>query len=481
MKLSIVIVFWDKDYKKAERAYTQIKERVNFKDYEIITIDNREETNEKLIFEPTFSFGYNARQLAARKKSLEFVKGEYIWFVDADDEVLGLDEFDYTEDCVIFDALYCRKNGYSSVLRKFNEKTIFELSKNNKAKINAIDENNILVLWNKIIKADKLKEVYSILPDDKKIIYFEDSFVCLCLDEICEEKIIVNKCIYKYNIGYAGDNCIRNIEHFKNLFTGYLDMKKIIEEKKPNLLIWFYNNEYWLLEKLFNTKNKELRDECIKLIEGLVSDDKLKSFKEQVQEAEKNTKKFFINVEHNFFSNGISIVSVLNDNNDYDEFINNVLKNFYINKKELEIIIVDKRKSKTPLKEYSYVKIVDNFSLDYVAKKIVWFINENSLLYTINYNEVLQKINKNADIITFGYLDKNLKLLHYPREQIKTNQISIEEYVNLYGKTIHNKWFSKEYLLNFFSEIDSDYIMQKSYESNGNVIFIDDILYYNKL
>lgn len=505
MKLSIIIIFWDKDYKKAERVYTQIKERVSFKDYEIITIDNREETNEKLIFEPTFSFGYNARQLAARKKSLEFVKGEYVWFVDADDEVLGLDEFDYTEDCVIFDAFFYRRTKKENIFYKYDE-DLFLFK--NKVSIEHIDYKNVLALWNKITKTEKMKEAYSFLPEDKKIIFFEDCFICFCLDEICKEKVLVNKCIYKYNIGYANEEAIRSIEHFKNLSTGYLDMKKIILEKKPQFLEYFNMTSYWLIDKIYRTADLNLKKECIKIAETLFDGKLLEDLKcwspEWVKDAKKPIQtKTFIKREYNFKDKGLSVIALLYDGNInyYESFIDNFLKNFFIEVEDLEIIVVDNREKTKDikLKEYKKVKIIDagsnigilagkKLGLKNTEKKLIWFIDLDDYVYNANFYKLADSINKDAEIISFGFLTENSNLIYHPAKLTRLNNVKIDNFFGCYGGSTFNKWFSRDFLIKCFEDINDDFtliledsiILCSAYKNNGNILFLDDILYNHR-
>ena len=96
--ITIGIIFWDGDYRNCDKILKQIDERVKV-DHETIIIDNTE--GNKLGQKATFAFGHNAYQFAARYKIIKMAKGDYLWFIDGDDEVLGLSTVP-TEDIVAY-------------------------------------------------------------------------------------------------------------------------------------------------------------------------------------------------------------------------------------------------------------------------------------------------------------------------------------------------------------------------------------------
>ena len=100
--LSIGVTVCDKDFHLLSFLLEQIEERVKV-EHEVIIIDNREQMlNVETTWQPTFKFGYNAFQFNARAKIIELAKGDYIWFIDGDDEVDYVDSFDYKEDIIVF-------------------------------------------------------------------------------------------------------------------------------------------------------------------------------------------------------------------------------------------------------------------------------------------------------------------------------------------------------------------------------------------
>ena len=99
--LSIVVIFCDKDYQFIESLCKEINKNVKLS-HEIILIDNREVYKDKFINLPENAFmhsvGYNAYQFEGRRLAVQFCSGKYVWYVDADDEVLIVE--DYWKDAI---------------------------------------------------------------------------------------------------------------------------------------------------------------------------------------------------------------------------------------------------------------------------------------------------------------------------------------------------------------------------------------------
>ena len=88
MKLSVVIIFCDKDFKYLDSMIKMVEKFVTA-EHEIILVDNRNnqepfETNYKVV-----SKGSNCYIFEGRRLGLDAASGDYIWFVDVDDEIIG--------------------------------------------------------------------------------------------------------------------------------------------------------------------------------------------------------------------------------------------------------------------------------------------------------------------------------------------------------------------------------------------------------
>ena len=86
MLLSICILFCDKDQHYIPSLLKNIKEKCQVK-YEVVLIDNRKNKSVPLNVDariyPCDKLGqWNGRRLAISK-----AKGDYIWFIDADDSI----------------------------------------------------------------------------------------------------------------------------------------------------------------------------------------------------------------------------------------------------------------------------------------------------------------------------------------------------------------------------------------------------------
>lgn len=202
--LSIIIVYCDKDKDNLSNLLNQIKERVSV-EHEVITVSNCSKKDNKA----TFSFGYNAYQFEARKKGLELAKGDFVWFVDGDDEVIGLDKI---EDVDI--AVY---NYNSKTTRNHKEKNYDSTS---------LDDYYYcdVQLWNKIYR----KSLFDNFNFSGKIVSSEDVIFSLFAWKKAKKIKSFDKEIYKQNIGYSNKESISEVAIIENMFTGGKDSLSII-------------------------------------------------------------------------------------------------------------------------------------------------------------------------------------------------------------------------------------------------------------
>lgn len=102
MILSIIILCCDKDYQMVSSLLNNIynvwqEQHDSFLNYQIIIVDNRENEADKDVDWyaykgniAIYKSGGNIRQFASRAVGTQFTKGDYIWFVDADDHILEI-------------------------------------------------------------------------------------------------------------------------------------------------------------------------------------------------------------------------------------------------------------------------------------------------------------------------------------------------------------------------------------------------------
>src|SRR5574344_1048760 len=170
--LSIVILYCDRDWQFIEKLISSINNKLKICQ-QIICIDNRQNTNEIINFQNAeiHCLGYNMYQLAARKYAMQFVKGNYVWFIDADDDIYEVDssfskllENNYD----IIEINY--KNSDNWVGQYFIEE---EFTKDSLCYEEMFKKMQGM-LWNKWINYNILKKVFLLIPDNVKVISSED-------------------------------------------------------------------------------------------------------------------------------------------------------------------------------------------------------------------------------------------------------------------------------------------------------------------
>ena len=215
--LSIGITVCDKDYKLCENLLTQIAEKVKV-EHEVIIIDNREKfKDDKTSWNSTYSFGYNAYQFSARAKIIELSKGDYIWFIDGDDDIGEVDSFDWTEDIIAFSY-----STYPVGEVHLEEEVTDIFSYETSTKIKP-------VLWNKFIKRNLFSDEFIAKYRNLKIVTNEDVIWCYEALRYAESVKVVDKIIYIHNQGLSNKSDEITEGDLRNLTTGYKEMTEVLK------------------------------------------------------------------------------------------------------------------------------------------------------------------------------------------------------------------------------------------------------------
>lgn len=282
MKLSVVILFCDKDYQYIlpllESVYSKMK-----CEWDLVIVDNTEKyKNPKLVedinkYMSDKGVDYkvivnpkNYAQLSSKKQSLEFCKGDYVWFIDGDDDIAC----DITQEMI---------DSVKGDLVTFTYKRILENPniKHSEEKWCDIKENDIITLkflfqnykyandikpqcWNKWIKKSVLNKALQNVEIGKVVSCGEDNFITLAslkYSETVEER---TDCLYiNYpDRGFSSAYSINTVEEFMYIFQGYNDSLNLnrLEFKDSRL---FDEKKYisemlcYLLFKVENSKIKE--------------------------------------------------------------------------------------------------------------------------------------------------------------------------------------------------------------------------------
>lgn len=227
MKLSICVLFCDKDCHLAEKlSYKLSSCTIGIFDKEILFLDNRENNHDELHFNnevKVFSAGYNTYQLQGRKFLVSKATGDYIWFIDADDDIYFVDN-DFLEianemkyDVIAFSFMY------EDVPNKEWKRAEFgpEYPLNEKYGAQA---------WNKWFKRSILDKVESYVPDGLKVIASEDLILVVGASKFAKSSIFIPDILYKFNTEASMSGCksIHDIEAFKHIMFGREDANKVM-------------------------------------------------------------------------------------------------------------------------------------------------------------------------------------------------------------------------------------------------------------
>lgn len=175
MKLSIVISFCDKDFCYLEDLLKSIKEKVLI-NYEIAIMDNRDDKSLKLPDESLYDIYVSNEKNEynfSRKKMINYINGDRVWFIDCDDEIFGVDgNYDkYNEDVLYFRNTFVKTKENYGLARE------------------------PLALWNKWFKVESLKYINNFFDTD--LIGLDDWLIQANIDKMSVREL--DNPIYIYN------------------------------------------------------------------------------------------------------------------------------------------------------------------------------------------------------------------------------------------------------------------------------------------
>ena len=162
MKLSIVVIFCDKDFLYLDNMISMIEKNITI-EHEIILVDNRDnqepfETKHKVV-----SKGSNCYIFEGRRLGLDAATGDYIWFVDVDDEIIGE---------ISKEDLEKRTENILQIYYKQNNIEIIKLGQV-KNSIRCFGPS----VWSRIYKTEVLRKALAPLKRDIKLVNGEDRII----------------------------------------------------------------------------------------------------------------------------------------------------------------------------------------------------------------------------------------------------------------------------------------------------------------
>lgn len=259
MKVTIAVLYTDKDQLYAKTFFDNVNlpENVN-----MLFIDNCE-TKSVFYYEKkqtSYIHFENIPVQVARKKSLEYCSGDYVWFIDADDMFYNVDyiaQLETVADCISFDYESYEKIGTNLIHKEETGLHAFKCGG----------------LWNKLFRKEALQKIYEQFPDSPYQT-FEDSIV-ISLFQIFNFSVeIIPYRVYRYNQyrSRAGKDPKVYYHDIKDVFEFVDQNIKLDPESKSKLLTtlfyhcWnateyfadnYYNGDFSQFDFLHSVTNRE--------------------------------------------------------------------------------------------------------------------------------------------------------------------------------------------------------------------------------
>lgn len=222
--IDIIVCFYDKDYNLIDNFIKSINLSM---DYNLIFVDDRLDKSVDLrpllkdfnyVIPPIKLGTFEARRFGFNKSN-----GEYIWFVDIDDELLDFNFIENEADVNIYN-FNVNDNKYSS----YNNDIFNDL------KFEERDEYFNFGLWNKIFKRSTLDKVFKKIPFIDNLCFLDDTYLNKCFMFFARKIVVNEQIIYNYKcknikgyrfedhkkwVNYLLDNCTHFMkDYFNKLF-----------------------------------------------------------------------------------------------------------------------------------------------------------------------------------------------------------------------------------------------------------------------
>lgn len=229
MKLTVAIIYCDKDWKYVPELVEDVRKKVAMR-HEIVLVDNTTEGT-PIEADKYFWMGGNKYATQGRKKAVELAEGDYVWFVDADDEILPMKEPPGDEDMYLY--------GYEIVGWKdpFISLAESEFSVEGEWILNRPTyEYYGWTLWNKLIRTSILRDVESLIPDDWLCVAGEDVVLYTGCYVRCRTIRFMPDMAYRFRAdrSFSG-NTRMTLDKFRHILDGCKEsmelMKRICGEK----------------------------------------------------------------------------------------------------------------------------------------------------------------------------------------------------------------------------------------------------------
>lgn len=210
--VSVVVTLIDRDVPLIENLIAQINERVHVP-HEVIVVDNRtSRKDEKIDFMDAVVIdkGRNLYQFESKRLASLSASGEYLWFIDADDEVLGIAaDLDLglvrRHDIISFSFVDSDGNRYGEPVALMNchidgYAGRYTERKNSDFCFFIMRNMTSVCTWNKWYRTEKFRAVAERVPSGKEIIIAEDEFWYASMIERTDSVLFCDDIVYAYHI-----------------------------------------------------------------------------------------------------------------------------------------------------------------------------------------------------------------------------------------------------------------------------------------
>lgn len=226
--LSIVILLCDKDYQFLPNILSDIQKFV-LCNHEIILIDNRSNPNVEQLQSQypdikVYTKGYNCYLFEGRRFGFSKTKGDFIWNIDVDDNLL---DYITESDLQDFDLLQL---GYVTEYGKY--RTLPPLHLKASYNLDFLGRN----VWSRIFSRNILEKAYSVIDKEYIVFNWEDLILTSLIRDNNPTVGLIQKCVYQYNIYnsslFVGEMTKERRERLDFSFDVVKEMISLIKDEK---------------------------------------------------------------------------------------------------------------------------------------------------------------------------------------------------------------------------------------------------------